>query len=157
MHTYRYPVLWIRILFRIRSLVLIFWPEFVLKWCLSLLSFVFWNLYNRGKSFPTEKRTFFLSFKFLICDFSKKKLFYNSASIRIQIRTFFRIWIQPKYSDYFGFESTTLRRYHNISCIMVFDKCVYSYKRDSVTRFSTLGFFSSIEYRYRSLGPRLTP
>jgi hypothetical protein len=30
------------------------------KWCLSLLSFVFWNLYDREKSFPTEKRTFFV-------------------------------------------------------------------------------------------------
>jgi hypothetical protein len=31
------------------------------KWCLSLLLYVFWNLYDREKSFPTEKLTFFLS------------------------------------------------------------------------------------------------
>jgi hypothetical protein len=30
-----------------------------LKWCLSFF-FVFWNLYDREKSFPTEKFTFFL-------------------------------------------------------------------------------------------------
>jgi hypothetical protein len=29
------------------------------KWCPSLLSCVFWNLYDREKSFPTEKRRFF--------------------------------------------------------------------------------------------------
>jgi hypothetical protein len=33
-----------------------------LKWCLSLLLYVLWNLYDREKSFPTEKkRWFFLS------------------------------------------------------------------------------------------------
>jgi hypothetical protein len=30
-----------------------------LKLCLSLLSEAFWNLYDRDKSFPNEKRTFF--------------------------------------------------------------------------------------------------
>jgi hypothetical protein len=28
-----------------------------LKWCLSLLLYVFWNLYDREKSFPTEKKS----------------------------------------------------------------------------------------------------
>jgi hypothetical protein len=32
----------------------------VLKLCLSLLLYVLWNLYDREKSFPTEKLTFFL-------------------------------------------------------------------------------------------------
>jgi hypothetical protein len=31
----------------------------ILKCCLSLLSFVFWNLYDREKSFPNQKLTFF--------------------------------------------------------------------------------------------------
>jgi hypothetical protein len=31
-----------------------------LKYCLSLLIYVFWNLYDREKSFPTEKLMFFL-------------------------------------------------------------------------------------------------
>jgi hypothetical protein len=54
---------WILILFRvryrIRILVLIFWPEFF-KLCLSLLSFVFWNLYDRKKTFPLKNVRFFV-------------------------------------------------------------------------------------------------
>jgi hypothetical protein len=43
---------------------------------------------RQRKSFPTEKRPFFLSFKCLICEFSQNFLLYNSVWIRIQIRTF---------------------------------------------------------------------
>jgi hypothetical protein len=59
------------------------------------------------------KNVRFSSCKFLICDFSQKILFYNSVwiRIRIQIRTFIWIRIQPKFSDFFGLEfgSTTLQ------------------------------------------------
>jgi hypothetical protein len=41
------------------SVYLYFDPNFFFKWWLALLSFVFWNLYDREKSFPTEKLTFF--------------------------------------------------------------------------------------------------
>jgi hypothetical protein len=40
-----------------------------------LLLYVFWNLYDRENNFPTEKLTFFLSFKCLICDFSQNFYF----------------------------------------------------------------------------------
>jgi hypothetical protein len=60
------PVLWIQIHFLcgfgsqqiffgfdygFGSLTLIFWNDIFSKWCLSLVSYVFWNLYDRGKSF----------------------------------------------------------------------------------------------------------
>jgi hypothetical protein len=96
----------IRFRFRIRIRILIFWTEFFFKWCLSLLSFVCWNLYDREKSFPTEKNTFFCLSSVWSAIFHNCFLFYNSVWIRI--RTFFRIRIQPNYSDYFGFGSTTL-------------------------------------------------
>jgi hypothetical protein len=83
-----------------------------LKWCLSLLSFVFWNLYDREKSFPTEKRKFFVfqvfDLRFFIKFFSLQQcLDPNPNFFRIRIR------IQPKYSDYFVFGSTTLVWIHS--------------------------------------------
>jgi hypothetical protein len=83
------------------------------KWCLSLLSYVFWNLYDIEKSFLTEKCRFFLSFKCLICYFSRKFLFYNKVLIWIRIRILtFGLWFGSgqKLTDSFGlgFGSTTL-------------------------------------------------
>jgi hypothetical protein len=74
-----------------------------------LRSYLFGNLYDKEKSVPTEKRAFFL-FQVFDLRFFTKFLFYYSVwiRIRIQIRTSFRIRIQPKKSDYFGFGSTTL-------------------------------------------------
>jgi hypothetical protein len=66
---------------------------------------------RQGKNFLTDKRTgtvgFFLSFMWLICDFSQNLLFYCSVWIRIpiQIPTFFQIQMQSKK---FGFRSITL-------------------------------------------------
>jgi hypothetical protein len=62
---------------------------------------------SEKKIFNRETLDFFLSrVWFLILH--KKFSSYNSVWIRIRIRTFFRIRIQPKHSDYFGFGSTTL-------------------------------------------------
>jgi hypothetical protein len=82
----------------------------ILKWSFSLLSSVFWNLYDRGKSFRTEKRTFFSLSSVRSAIFQIKFLFYNSVWVRIRtrIRPFFRIRIRPKLTDSFGFGSTTL-------------------------------------------------
>jgi hypothetical protein len=44
----------------------------------------------------------------LIFDFSNKFSFYNNVWIRLRIRIFFRIRIQPKLLDSFGFGSTIL-------------------------------------------------
>jgi hypothetical protein len=79
-----------------------------LKWCLSLLSYVFWNLYDREKSFPTEKRTFFsfLSVWFAIF----RNTFYFKTVPGSESESIFRIRIQPKYSDSFEFGSITLNR-----------------------------------------------
>jgi hypothetical protein len=74
-----------------------------IKWCISLLSCVFWNLYDR-QIFPNYVR--FFSFKYLICDFSPTIYFTTVSGSKILIRNFFRIRIQPKYSDSFGFGST---------------------------------------------------
>jgi hypothetical protein len=63
-----------------------------------------------SKKFFKSKKINIFFFKCLIFDCSRKFSFYNSAWIwiRIRIRTFFRIRIQPKLSDSFGFGSTTL-------------------------------------------------
>jgi hypothetical protein len=84
-----------------------------------MLSYVYWNLYDREKSFPLEKayryRYFLFYFKCFICDFSNFFIFYNSVwiRIRIRIRTFFWIRILPKLTDSsgFGFGTTTLTVY----------------------------------------------
>jgi hypothetical protein len=66
------------------------------------------------KRFSSRKKLnrYFFSFTCLICDFSQKFSFYNSVWIRIRIqiriRTFFRIRIRAKLTDYFKFGSTTL-------------------------------------------------
>jgi hypothetical protein len=80
-----------------------------LKWCLSLLLYVFWNLYASEKSFPTDKLTFIL---YQVFDLRFSTIFFILQQCLdpnpIQIRTFFRIRIQPKYSEYFVLGSTTL-------------------------------------------------
>jgi hypothetical protein len=66
------------------------------------------------ESETTEKKVFqlknvrFFLFQVFNLRFFTKFLFYYSVCIRIRIQTFFRIRIQPKKSDYFGFGSTTL-------------------------------------------------
>jgi hypothetical protein len=85
-----------QIFFRIRILKLKFWPEFFLM--VPLITFI---------CVLESVRSFFL-FQVSFLRFSPNFWFYNSVWIRIQIQTFFRIRIQPKYSDYFGYGSTTL-------------------------------------------------
>jgi hypothetical protein len=89
--------------FRIRILRLTFWPSIFLNFASCFHRYVFWNLYVREKKFSIEKHKIFL---FQVFDLLNKFSFYNSVGIRI--RTFFRIRIQPKHSDSFGFGSTTL-------------------------------------------------
>jgi hypothetical protein len=114
-HPYPKPVLWIRthflgfgstIFFRIRILIHIYINPKIFK-LVPLIAFipvpVFWNLYDKEKSFPTEKLRFFSPFKCFICDFAQQcdpNLNPNP--------NFFRIRIQPKYSYYFGVVFTTL-------------------------------------------------
>jgi hypothetical protein len=82
----------------------------LLKWCLSLLFYVFWNLYYREKSFLIEKPTFIpLSRVWSAIFHTQKKNFILQQCLDPNPNpNFFRIRIQPKYSDYFGFGSTTL-------------------------------------------------
>jgi hypothetical protein len=83
-------LLWIRIhFFRIRILILIFWPgRNFLKWCLLLLSYMFWNLYDREKKvFQLKNVRFFSLPSVRSAIFRQNFLFYNSVWIRI--RTFF--------------------------------------------------------------------
>jgi hypothetical protein len=73
-----------------------------------LRSYMFWKLYDREKSFLTDKRRgFFSLFQVLHLRFFTKWLFYCSVWIRIpiQIPTFFQIQMQSKK---FGFRSITL-------------------------------------------------
>jgi hypothetical protein len=72
----------------------------LLKWCLSLLLYVFWNLYDREKSFPTEKPTFFPLSSVGSAIFHKF-FYFTTVSGSESNPNFFRIRIQPKYSDYF--------------------------------------------------------
>jgi hypothetical protein len=67
--------------------------------------YVFWNLYDR-EVFQLKNFRIFSLLSVSSAIFHKKNLFYNSVWIRI--RTFFRIQIQPKYSESFKFGSTTL-------------------------------------------------
>jgi hypothetical protein len=125
--TYTGSVLWIQIHFFSDSNLQIFFgfgygvrsTRNWLKWCLSMLSYryVFWNLYDRGKSFPTEKSTLFSLSNVWSANFSNSFYFtamsVSEAGIRIQ--TFFRILIRPKLTDSFGFRfgSTTLIYRHS--------------------------------------------
>jgi hypothetical protein len=70
---------------RIRRRIL--WPEILSKLALSLLSCV-------QQKITIEKNGVFFSFKWFIFDFSQDNLFNNSISIRIRIRTFFRMLIR---------------------------------------------------------------
>jgi hypothetical protein len=85
---YLIPVLWIRThFFRIPN----FFSDsvsdsytniltrFFLK-CLSLILFVFWNLYDREKSVPTDKRTFFFVFQVFDLRFFTHFLWYTTVS-----------------------------------------------------------------------------
>jgi hypothetical protein len=46
-----------------------------------MLSYVLWNLYDREKRFPTEKRTVsFFASKCLICDFSQFLFYFTIMS-----------------------------------------------------------------------------
>jgi hypothetical protein len=66
-----------QIFFRVRIFILIFLPE-IFKNGASQCFYLFWNLYDREKSFPTEKLKFFLLC--LISDFLQYFfLFYNSV------------------------------------------------------------------------------
>jgi hypothetical protein len=69
---------------------------------------VFWNLYVREKKISIENHKIFL---FQVFDFYIfHKNFHPTTVSESESELFFRIriWIQPKYSDYFGFGSTTL-------------------------------------------------
>jgi hypothetical protein len=102
---------WIR--FRIRILILIFWPKFFLNGASHCVHICPGICKIENKVFQLKKIRFIL-FQVFDLRFFTKFLFYYRYSvwirIRIQIRTFFRIQIgiQPKNSDYLGFVSTTL-------------------------------------------------
>jgi hypothetical protein len=78
------------------------------KWCPSLFSYVFWNLYVREKHFPIEK--LFVLFQVFICDFVQFFLqqCLDLNPYPIPIRFFVRIRIRLKLTDSFGPGSTRL-------------------------------------------------
>jgi hypothetical protein len=96
------------------SLRLTFWPQIFLNGAYNCFHMCSGTCTSERKMLNGKTR--FFSFKCLIFDFSQKFSFYNSVwirvwiRIRIWIRTFFRIRIQPKHLDSFGFGfgSTTL-------------------------------------------------
>jgi hypothetical protein len=64
----------------------------LLKWCLSLLSCVLWNLYDRGKSFPTEIYTIF-SHSSVGYAIVHKKIFVLQQCLDPNSNFFCRIWV----------------------------------------------------------------
>jgi hypothetical protein len=95
--------------FRIRILRLIFWPGIFLNGASHCFySICVWNLYYREKSLPIENHIFF-SFKWWIWDFHKIfKFILQQGLDPYSNPNLFRIRIRPKFTESFGFGSTTL-------------------------------------------------
>jgi hypothetical protein len=78
-----------------------------LKWC--LIAFMCSGICTTEKKvFQLKNLRVFFSFKCLICDFLRNFYFTTVSGSESKSEPFFRIRIQPKNSDYFGFGSTAL-------------------------------------------------